>query len=240
MPEPSIIEHEDGFRAELEQTEEWYLASVAVEGLRAALIKVGPRKYEGPADQAGATLRLYAYLVMGVRIFRTIRAAMAVLSIGYEPEARALDRILVELMAHRRAIIDDPSGEEAHAWLAGKRERGIAAKVRTMAPRELYENMSQEAHGDPRAVWSLYDHRSEAIIVGPQRKPFAARASLLMHAGLAIDQLRLIVAGANLEAEGVGELAERVRAANKRLAAEGDTGGFGDAPAQWRGGQHPR
>jgi hypothetical protein len=41
-----------------------------------------------------------------------------VLSIGYEPEARALDRIVVELVAHRSAIQNDPTGDEAHTTSA--------------------------------------------------------------------------------------------------------------------------
>lgn len=218
-----MTDAEDRLRAALEQTEEWELASGAAEGLRDALVEVGPRTYEGPADRAGSALRLYAYLIMGVRIFRTVRAAMAVLSIGYESEARAHDRVLVELTAHRDALRKDQSGKEGHAWLNGERDRGISKKVSAMGPKDLYANLSR----DPRAVWPLYEAQSGSIVMGPQRKPFAARASLLMYAGLCTDQIKLIAAGAqNLEVEGLDEAVERIRAANKRLGDEADVAGI--------------
>jgi hypothetical protein len=66
-------------------------------------------------------LHTLAQVYIGIRVFRTIRAARAVLAMGYEAEARALDRIVVELQAHRQAIIADATGAEALAWL--KRER---------------------------------------------------------------------------------------------------------------------
>lgn len=47
---------------------------------------------------------------MGVKAFRVIRAARGVLKFGYEPEALAYDRILLELIEHRRAIVTDASG----------------------------------------------------------------------------------------------------------------------------------
>ena len=85
-------------------------------------------------------LQLLAHLIMGVRAFRVIRAGLAVLRSGWEPEARAHDRILVELNAHRAAIIKDPSGVEAQAWLARERGHGITKRVNAVSPPELYKN----------------------------------------------------------------------------------------------------
>jgi len=42
---------------------------------------------------------------------------MAAVSAGYEPEARVLDRVLIELSTHRDRIQGDPSGEEGDCGL---------------------------------------------------------------------------------------------------------------------------
>lgn len=221
-----IDEQEDQLRQELEQTEEWMLAGRATVALGQALLALPATSYEGPAEEAGPALQLGAQRVIGIRIFRTARAASAVLSIGYEPEARALDRIIVELVAHRNTIQDDPTGEEAHRWLSGEARHGITKKVKAMQPEDLYKNLSQDAHGDPQAVWRLYDAESEGFILGPQRRPLAARASLLMHAGTAHYQVTLLAALGGLKVSGLEELSAEIRASHDRLSQDGEVAGF--------------
>lgn len=172
-------------------------------------------------------LRAYSQEVIGIRMFRTIRAAMAVLATGYEPEARALDRILVELMAHRKVILDDPTGNEAQRWLEGKSGRGITAKVNAMQPSDLYANLSQDAHGDPRAVWRMHHAESQTIILGPQRDPLKSRASLLMYAGASVDQTRVIAAFDGTAVTDSDDMAERIKSAWVKLRVDAPNSGSG-------------
>lgn len=220
-PSPPIAINASELRLQeaFRQVPEWELAGLASIGLAQVLLALPPRSYEGPRSGAGPVLQLYAQQIIGIRIFRTVRAAMAVLAIGYEPETRALDRIIVELIAHRKAIDEDPSGEEARLWLDGKRDHGISAKVNAMQPTDMYRHLSQDSHGDPRAVWRLFHEESGAIILGPTRRPLAARASLLMYAGVCVDQAGIVAALAGLSVGGHEELAERVRAGWRELEA---------------------
>lgn len=226
MTEPiSIRETEARRRREVEALDEWKLGGQSATALAQVLLALPSRTWEGTREEAGPVLQLYAQQVIGVRIFRTIRAAMAVLEVGYEPEAGALDRIIVELVAHRRTIQSDPSGEEARLWLEGKRAHGISAKVNAMQPQGLYANLCEEAHGDPRVVWRLYDEDSGALMLSPQRRPFTARSSLLMYAGTACDQTKLVAGLAGFELSGAGALVEHVRAGWARLNADADEAG---------------
>lgn len=225
MARVNIDEHEGELRRELEQTEEWTLANHAAVGLGQTILTFPATSYEGPAEKAGPALQLAAQRIIGVRMFRAMRAASAVLSIGYEPEARALDRIIVELVAHRKTIQADSTGDEAERWLNGDAGFGITKKVNAMQPEDLYKNLSQDAHGDPRAVWRLYDAESNAFMLGPQRAPFAARASLLMHAGVAVDQTELLGALGQLEITGLDELSGAIRASHGRLIRDGEAAG---------------
>jgi hypothetical protein len=89
---------------------ELHLADHACALLLAVLLGVEGRDVTFTEDDVGeltgdiTALQLYAQLLVGVRVFRTVHAGRAVLASGYEPEVPALDRILVELQAHRRAM----------------------------------------------------------------------------------------------------------------------------------------
>lgn len=134
---------------------------------------------------------LNACALMGAHSVRVIRAARAVLSCGFEAEARAFDRILVELMAHREAMLGDPTGAEARAWLERERVYGISKRVAEMTDAEVYRNLCMEAHGDPAAVASVVDQETNMIELGP-RRGVRARVSLLIYAGFARDQAHVV------------------------------------------------
>jgi hypothetical protein len=164
-------------------------------------------------------LKLMAQVFIGIRTFRVIRAGRAVLAFGYEREAPALDRILVELQAHRRTILKDESGEEALAWLARERKYGIGKKVSEEGPEDLYDNLSADAHGDPTPVNRLQD-RSGDIDLSP-RRGFPTRASLIeLYAGMARDQAVLIAGLAGVELRGVDELDRKIIEAKTALARD--------------------
>lgn len=167
------------------------------------------------------TLQLQSQVYVGIRGFRSIRAGRAVLAAGYEPEARAHDRVLIELQAHRTAILADATGNEALAWLQGKRGFGITKRVAAIGSgsKDLYRNLSQDSHGDPVPVGRLYDHEADALMLSPKRTR-AARASLWLYAGFARDQAVVIAQLAGMTLGGVDKLDSEIRAVQERLLAE--------------------
>jgi hypothetical protein len=194
--------------------------------LLAVVLRVGERTVKLEVDAAGsvsggdvAILQLAAQAVIGVRALRVTRAARQVLSIGYESEARALDRIIIELQAHRTAILADESGSEALAWLRGERGFGITKRVKAVTPDGLYKGLSHDSHGDPVPVFALFDAQEGHLQVAPRRTA-ATRASLAMHAGFARDQAVLIASQAGVELDGVDELDAAIRSAKEALDTE--------------------
>jgi hypothetical protein len=165
------------------------------------------------------TLRLAAQVVIGIRVLRVVRAGRAVLAFGYEREAPALARILVELEAHRAAIMDDDTGTEALAWLRRQRKYRIGKLVEKSAPPGLYDNLSADAHGDPTPVGRLLDPSTGSIELAPRRGP-STRASLLLSAGMARDQAVLIAKSAGVRLSGVDEFDRDIEAAWERLRRE--------------------
>jgi hypothetical protein len=214
-----IAGREAEFRAAVTQHPEWGLAEETSTMLAQAL-EMEKVSFEGTREEATPVLLAAAQQVIGIRMLRAIRAAMAVLASGYEPETRALDRVIMELLAHRRVILADPSGEEANKWLAGDSGHGITAKVNALGDDELYANLCQDAHGDPRSVQRLYDPQSETIILGPYRDPLKTRVCLLVYAGSAVDQTRFVAAGRGLEVVGIQEHVDRVNEAWTRFLAD--------------------
>jgi hypothetical protein len=211
-------------RAELAMTAEWSLAGRASMALAQVLSSLPRATYEGPVEEAGPFLQLSAQRIVGFRLFRAVRAAMAVLAVGYEPEARALDRVIFELTSHRNLIEADDSGETAQQWLEGKAGRGIGAKVKANAPDDLYGNLSQDAHGDPRPVWRLYGEATETYILGPQRKPLASRLSLLIYASAACDQAVILCRRSSTRLSGLLDLHGEVKSAWRQAHEEDDAG----------------
>jgi hypothetical protein len=170
---------------------------------------------EGDTD----VLCVAALVYIGARALRVMRASRAVLVVGYEPEARALDRILVELLAHRQAIVADDTATEALAWLQGERGRGITKRVTAITPEGMYRNLSHDSHGDPVPVLRLIAEDERALQLAP-RRTVATRATLLMHAGFARDQAVLTAQAAGVVVKGVEDLDVAIRAAWDRLNGE--------------------
>jgi hypothetical protein len=100
---------------------------------------------------------------------------MAMLAAGYELEARAMTRMLTELLVHAQAAVEDPSGEEVDAWIGGQREHGISARVRAKTPNnpDTYKTLSRAAHGDPKGLQALMTADGDADVLewGPSRNP---------------------------------------------------------------------
>jgi len=166
-------------------------------------------------------LHLLAQVGIGVRGLRVVRAGRATLACGWEPEARAHDRILIELAAHRKAILDDPSGTEALAWLNRRRGRGISSRVKALAPADLYSNLSTVSHGDPAPVSRLLDPETGVVQLEPRRTN-ATHASLWLYAGFARDQAVVTAETAGMTLRGVGRLDDAIQRAQAGVARDED------------------
>jgi hypothetical protein len=129
--------------------------------------------------------------------------------------------VIAELLEHRRAVLDDPTGAEAKAWLEGGRGRGIGRRVAERAPENLYADLSADSHADPRPLARLLDDERRVMSIEPRRTK-ASRASLLMHAGFARDQPVTIATFAGIELEGVSALDNAIHAGWDRLDEEID------------------
>jgi hypothetical protein len=217
-----LASFEEDVRAELE------LADDACALLLAVLVNVGKRTGSLTLDPETGdlsgdveALQLLAQVYIGIRTFRVIRAARGILAFGYEREAPALDRILVELQAHRREIMEDESGKEALAWLRRERKHGISKRVGKNAPDDLYANLSTDSHGDPAPVDRLRDVDG-MIELSPQRG-IPTRASLvILYAGMARDQAVVVATAAGIKLEGVEDLDSRIKEAQTKLQADAD------------------
>lgn len=136
--------------------------------------------YDAPAGGDVAKLILLALQYIGARGLRVMRAARATLAAGYEGESRAHDRVLIELLEHRRGILADTTGRAAKVWVEGQAGRGIGKRVAAQSPLEMYANLCRDSHGDPRPLARLLDVESGTLQLEPKRTT-ATRASLLMH-----------------------------------------------------------
>lgn len=169
-------DHEAEIRALYERLPERELAELASSTLAVVLHQIGE---DEPLWRQPGTDRLTAAMVGGVRAFRAVRAGMAILASGYELEADAMTRLLLELVAETRAAVQDPSGSTARAWLSGGRERGISSRVKAAMPHRptTYKELSRAAHGDPRAAFGLAvaDGDQHVVEWGPKQTPATAR-----------------------------------------------------------------
>lgn len=161
-----------------------------------------------PSDADAAAVQLIALRYLGVRGVRIVRAAQSVLAIGYEPEARVYERILLEIVEHTQSIVRDPSGKTALDWLEGNRRRGVTARVRAMGTGDLYSRLSRDSHGDPNPVIALIDP-SHTLELGP-RRTVATRLALVRHAAYCRDHAVALCGAADITLDGLPALDARI------------------------------
>lgn len=148
--EGSPRRHEQEVRAEVGALDAFTFLDAVSSVLAVAIDRAA---HEHEARPAGSRMRETALLMAAIRAFRAIRAASAVVSSGYALEAEPYTRILFELYVSAKDIVDDKTGAEADAWLAGRRARGLGERVKASIPDpSVYIHLSQATHGDPRAV----------------------------------------------------------------------------------------
>jgi hypothetical protein len=129
-------------------------------------------------------VRAKALLYMGVLAVRAARAAMAVIVVGYEPEAMTYKRLLLELHSRAQRVADDKSGEYARQWLAGRAGKP-ASHLRDVPP-GMWETLSHSTHADYRAVenfLAVSKSDSTGLVVKPERCAALCNATLATMAG---------------------------------------------------------
>lgn len=141
-------------------------------------------------------LMLFAHMMIAARGLRVIQAARPTLAAGYELEALVHNRIIVELVEHRRAIRDDETGEAARKWLETPPGR-IGPRIKKLAKGDLYELESRAAHGDPRLLAPIFNHDRNALPLAPIRSDLTRR-SLVLYASFLVDQIEVISTLANV------------------------------------------
>lgn len=141
--------------------------------------------------------RLHAVWFMAILCFRSLRAAMLVVSAGYEDQAAGYVRVIDELFNRARKVCADTSGEYARQWLADKGP-GKPAKL---TDKDFWEWTSAPSHGTVRAIldWLAIsaDDGSTGIVVGPERMNPRANATLthLAYEAAVVGALLTAVAG---------------------------------------------
>jgi hypothetical protein len=187
------------------------LARSATEALVAAL---GGATVEARGDDAspGYFVRA-ALLLLSTMALRTARAALLVISAGYEPEAQGLKRRLSEIHVRAQAVTDDASGQHARDWLEGKgpsTPRKLAAKWGSL---DVWEMYSTSEHADVRGLhWWLMVPMSgrkegqHGLLVQPHRRPSFSNALLTEIAMECRDIANALATSRGGRLNGIGEL----------------------------------
>jgi len=176
-----------------------------------------------------------ALLVSSARVFRLARAGMVVVAVGYEGEARIMDRALWETRARCIQALEDRTGEIARRLLTGELDRGISAAVRATMPtsdpcqaKQLYHELSGDVHPDMRQFMArlVREKLTGGYEMGfsPHRTQ-TSRQSLFLYAWLAGEATERIGVEAGIHLPHHNALSERLIAAGAQLKAE-----FGATP----------
>jgi hypothetical protein len=133
-----------------------------------------------------STLQHRAIWFMAIIATRGIRACMAVISVGYEEQAVGYTRLITELVTASQKVVADHSGEYASQWLKGRTATGSK-----LADQEFYKRVSGPLHASVDGIldWLAIsvDHGDHHVVVGPERRPEGANATLVFMAGAARD-----------------------------------------------------
>jgi hypothetical protein len=127
--------------------------------------------------------RLLALYFMTIFGLRAMRAAIAVLSVGYTEQAIGLNRLVDELRGRAQKVYEDNSGDLARQWLAGRWN----PKGAKLAGRDLWDTMSAPAHAGVKGVldWIAISREDGTtdLVVGPEQRPHVANGALAYMSG---------------------------------------------------------
>jgi hypothetical protein len=217
--EMTIDEHEEELRQTVDvDVPERALADEASTCL--GMVIENTAQTDRPESGTPESLNLHALMSIAVLSFRATRAAMAVVTTGYEKEAIPHFRTALELHAHRTAIEADATGEEARAWLNRKRRHGIGRRVQEVTAAEgLYGELCPDAHGDPEGIFRrlmLVDGDERAVNWGPHRTPLS-RFLLHQLSGYCVLAAKALAGSGGVEVPRLDHLQEQLATAAARL-----------------------
>jgi hypothetical protein len=124
-----VTAHENELRAAFAEIRERDAADWASSNLAVVIHLAGDAGWATAADQH----RQRASLMLAVRLFRAIRATMAVLGSGYEVEGRARVRLVLETRARLLEVTGGEANETCRRWLEGRPQTSIGAAIRRKA-----------------------------------------------------------------------------------------------------------
>ena len=166
-------------------------------------------------DPEPAQLRLHALWFMAIIALRALRAAMHVISAGYEDQAVGYQRLIDELHNRAQRVRQDASGVYARKWLSG---RGLD-KGAKLAGQGFWEFLSGPVHANARAVldWIAIPQEdgSAKIVIGPERRVEVANAGLTYMAGEGRDLANMLALEAGIAVD-LREIDRRLRAAQSQ------------------------
>ena len=181
----------------------------------------GPIRADPEEEVSVGQLRLGAMLGIAIRMVRAMRAALAVLSVGYEVEGGVYDRLLLELHGRMAQIADDASGEVAHRWLRGEAPSRIGRIWSNSTMRNLYANLSSTVHADSRIFGYLFESSVDALLIGP-RRTHMTRVSMLAQSVVAYDAIVRLSRETGITIEGTDVLLTEIGHVSLALEADLD------------------
>lgn len=165
----------------------------------------GPIRSDPSEELTPEQLRLGAMIGIAIRTIRAMRAALAVLSVGYEVEGGVYDRLLIELRGRMAQIADDASGEIARKWLQGQAPTRISRIWANPTMKSLYANLSTAVHADSRAFGPLVEPSVDTLLIGPRRSSMT-RASLIAQSVVGYEVLATLSRESGITISGADEL----------------------------------
>jgi hypothetical protein len=182
---------------------------------------VPPSRTEEGRDVSNLQHR--AIWFMAIIATRAVRASMTVISVGYEEQAVGYTRLVAELVTASQKVVDDHSGEYASQWLKGRTATGSK-----LADQEFYKRVSGPLHASVDGIldWIAIPvgDGNHDVVVGPERRPEGANATLVFMAGAARD-IAVQLAGHRSLAINLSQLDKEIHAGHARyfVAEEGDS-----------------
>jgi hypothetical protein len=220
---PDIAEREEALRTRaLEELPELALADKTTR-LLCDLIQRTPVDAT-KMNPTASELQHHALWLMAISGHRTLRAAMHVLSVGYEDQAAGYQRVIDELWSRAQKVRSDASGSYASRWVEGK-PPGKAAKL---TEQDVWEFWSKTQHADPDAVrnWVAVPQEdgSVKIILGPERRPDITRGTLTLMIVQVRDLAGMLAAQTGAAVPGLDALTAEIDEARQRhgLLDEGE------------------
>ncbi len=156
--------------------------------------RLGKRSNSGVRGSLSGARR-HTFLI-ATRLFRTIRAAVAVLEAGFESEAQVHDRVLLALLGHYLDIEADSTGDAAKRWIRGRPRLSDGEAVqRTGLTGKEFGRLSEPAHASARPVWRalLALEGSAGVVTWGPRRTERTRAALLSYSTMARAMARVLV-----------------------------------------------